>query len=630
VTTHHNNNNRNGLNTFESILNAGNFKSGFGATPATISLDAMVYAQPLYVSQVAWQGSTNCAAGNYNMVYVATENNTIYATQADSPFALCGSVSLNNYGGDGSTSMAITALPGGPCNNLTGSSTYGTVGITGTPVIDPSSGTLFAVSTHQVPVTPGSQSYNYTQRLNAINITSLAIESVLDLFTTVNGATPAGYPTFYVQNESQRAGLTATTNSSGLNIFVPWGTYCDANISSGGSFGIVSKFKWNSTTQFSSTVVNFYVEGTNTNLSKTPNTGNPAGVWMSGGAPAADAGGNIYVAIGNGNFEGVIANAPLNFGNSILKLSGSALAEEDYYTPNIWSVLNAGSTITVSCSPYPSTSCTIPDLPAGDWDLGSGGVVLLDSSSSTQYGEIVAAGKEGMFYVTFFCSSSSVCPTTNWNQVMGGLDGLASAGQGGYNTDMPSNYKSYACTPVTTALTPSPGNIAQCFYGVPITNNSRAESGERSTAAFWPYSTNATMYTVGTNDYLKAWSFGLPSAGGNGTFNTTPTTAGSKVSYPGASPSITSNGQSFSTAIVWVLNTATWNNSSNNQAVLTAYGAQNLTQLWSSSSVGGPGAVKFQVPTIANGKAYVAGQVSGNIAGCGSNAGCGGLLMIYY
>jgi hypothetical protein len=211
---------------------------------------------------------------------------------------------------------------------------------------------------------------------------------------------------------------------------------------------------------------------------------------------------------------------------------------------------------------------------------------------------------------------------------MGGLDGLASAGQGGYNTDRPSLYSLYSCTPVATAMTPSPGNLAQCFYGVPVTT--RAESGERSTPAFWPYAPTPYLYTVGTGDYLKAYPFSLPSGGGSGTFNTTPATGGSQVGYPGATPSISSNGSNVSTAVVWVLNTSPWNNTTNNKAVLTAYNAGTLTQLWSSSTVGGPGAVKFQVPTIANGKAYVAGQVVGNVKGCGVSTGCSGLLMIYY
>ena len=174
----------------------------------------------------------------------------------------------------------------------------------------------------------------------------------------------------------------------------------------------------------------FYLQGANTNLSFNP-SGNPAGVWMSGGAPAMDSGGNVYVVVGNGNFEGI--TAPLNFGNSIVKLGGSSFVEEDYYTPDIWSLLNRGSSTSVSCSPYPNNAtCVITSLPQGDWDLGSGGVVLLTSSSGTTYGELVAGGKEGMFYVTYYCSGKLLNAMSN-DQLEpgdGGLDGPSVLSQG--------------------------------------------------------------------------------------------------------------------------------------------------------------------------------------------------------
>jgi hypothetical protein len=430
--------------------------------------------------------------------------------------------------------------------------------------------------------------------------------------------------------ESQRSGLVLTKiGTTGANIYVAWATFCDSNVSSGGSFGLVSEFDWSySNSQFGSSTESFYAEGASTNLSYS--ISEPAGVWMSGGTPAADSGGNVYVDVGNGNFEGV--TTPLNFGNSMVKLSGSSFGEEDFYAPNVWSILNTGTTGTqkVSCG----GTCTTA-LPQGDWDLGSGGAVLITSSSATQYGELVAAGKEGMFYVTYYCSSSAQCPTTNWNQLMGGLDGLASAGKGGYNTDSASDPTQFACTQVSTAMTPSPGNIAQCFYGVPV-QATRSESGERATPAFWT-GTTPYLYTVGTTDVLKGRSFssstGVFTDPANATGNPP---SGSTFSYPGSTPSITSNGTDFNSAVVWVLDTSTWNIATNNRAVLTAYAAKpsgsSLTQLWTSGTTSGPGAVKFMVPTIANGKVYVAGQVAGtnSVGGCRVAAGCGGLLMIYH
>jgi hypothetical protein len=365
----------------------------------------------------------------------------------------------------------------------------------------------------------------------------------------------------------------------------------------GGSFGLVSEFDFNYTSnQFVTQAENFYVQGKSTNLS-TP-TGNPAGVWMAGGAPAADAGGNVYVVTGNGNFEGV--TTPLNFGNSIVKLGGSPLAEEDFYAPNVWSFLNTGSmgqTLNCGtdylCGPCPPT-CVV--LGQTDWDLGSGGVVLLTTSSTSAkgYGELAAGGKEGMFYVTYYCSSSTQCPTSNWNRLMGGLDGGA-----GYGTDSGSSALSTLCTQ-SGQLTPGAGTIAQCFYGEPVTT--RPDSGQRGTPAYWPGLT-PYLYTVGISDSLKAYPF--TASTGLFTVNTTPAQSSGTFAYPAATPVITSNGSNFGSALVWVLDTSAYARPPNNQAVLTAFAAKpngsSLTPLWSSLT-SGPGAVKFTIPTIANGK----------------------------
>jgi hypothetical protein len=608
MTTFHNSNTRIGLNPRETVLVTNSSGAFPTLTYSTISnLDGMIYGQPLYVYGVAWTGSTTCPNPT-NMVYVATEANTLYAINADSPYTICKYISLNQTGTNADTAIPVTSLPGTPaCDNISGSSTYGSVGVTGTPVIDPANQMLFVVSAHQsVSTNPTT----WTQRLNAVNIASLTLVTSLDLYNAINNSRPSGYPTFYAQNEVQRSGLLITRGTNAVNIYAGWASFCDKNISGGGSFGLVSEFDFNYTNlTFGSQAESFYAEGSNTNMNYTPTA--PAGVWMSGGAPAADAAGNVYFAVGNGNFQGF--TTPLNFGESIVKLDRSTFGVDDYYTPNVWPYLNGGTKLgqTVSCGP----SCQVA-IPNGDWDLGSGGVVLITPSSGSAYGELVAGGKEEMFYVTFYCASSTLCPSaTNWNQLMGGLDGI------GYGHDLGgSDPTAIACTPATM---PSTGSIRQCFYGNTVTTEPK--SGQRATPAYWP---NATpyLYTVGTEDVLKAYPFSTST----GIFTVpAPAVGGTTYGYPGATPVISSNGSDFSSAVVWALSTA--GSKSGLSAALTAYAANpgsgsTLATLWTSPLGSGPGSTKYMVPTVANGKVYVAGQ---NVGGCGSS-GCGGMLVIYH
>jgi hypothetical protein len=618
LTTYHNSNLRTGWNSREKVLVANNFPS-LTATPVGLNvIDGMIYAQPLYMYQVPWTGSTTCPNPS-NMVYAVTENNTIYAILADSPYTICGSQTLNN--GDSAMYVSDSAT----CINLTGTTTDGTIGVTGTPAIDPNQDVMFVVSSHR------SSSGSLTQRLTAVNIENLQILARLnDLATGINNLKQSGYPTFYVANEFQRSGLLITkSGTSAVNIYVTWSTFCDSNIASGGSFGLLAEFDYAySSHSFSSTIETFYPEEKSTNLNFTPHA--PAGVWMSGGAPAADGAGNLYIAVGNGIFDATIPN----YGESILKLGGSPISVEDYYTPNAYKQLNQGGSGLICAVPgtteYLCAAQQQPytiDLSGGDWDLGAGGVVLLTPSSSSGFGELAAAGKEGMFYAVYYCSSSTNCkyPTYS-NQIMGGLDG------GGYGTNTGSLPTTTPCTQGTVSSMGNLGKAVQCFYGVLVTT--RPESGQRATAAFWPGKTGSNgsspyLYTVGASDTLKAYQF--TTSTGQFSVTNAPAQSSSSFGYPGASPVITSNGTDFSSAVAWVLDTSSFKTGYDSISAYTANpgSGSTLTRLWTSPSGSGPGVTKFMVPTIANGKVYVAGQQNTSCSGVGNNP-CPGLLVVYH
>ena len=105
--------------------------------------------------------------------------------------------------------------------------------------------------------------------------------------------------------------------------------------------------------------------------------GRNAGIWQSDAGVAADDEGNVYVATGNGDFNGANAGGR-NFGDSVLKLrlEGQKLVVRDYFTPFNQKVLDAK-----------------------DWDLGSQGPVLLPPQTGPHPHLLVIAGKEGKLYL---------------------------------------------------------------------------------------------------------------------------------------------------------------------------------------------------------------------------------------
>jgi len=249
------------------------------------------------------------------------------------------------------------------------------------------------------------------------------------------------------------------------------------------------------------------------------------GIWHSGGGPAADAGGNVFVMTGDGPFNA--ATGGNSYSDSVLKLAHGSLAVSDYFTPFNQATLEATNA-----------------------DMSSGGPLLLPDQSVGPPRLMVGAGKQGIVYLL-------------------NRDNL-----GGFQAG-------------------SDSQIVQSFAG--------GVCGAGSCRVFGtPAYFNNTVYTVAIDDGLKAYSLvaGRLSLSGQSP-NTFP--------VPGATPAISANGSS--NGIVWVLQT----NGSGQPAVLRAYAAADVSnQLYNSSqnlARDNPGqAVKFTVPTIANGKVYVGAQ----------------------
>lgn len=343
VLTYQYANARAGANQNEVVLTPSNVNVNSFGKLFTHSLDGEVYAQPLYLANVTIPGN-----GTHNVVYVVTEHDSVYAFDAD-----------NSAGANSSPLWQVSFL--GPnvttvpyadtnCDQITPE-----IGITGTPVIDASSGTLYVVA--MTKETNGS-AVSYVHRLHALDVTTGAERtgSPVVIQASVPGTGEGGSTeVFQAKNYKQRPGLLLL---NGL-VYAGFSSHCDIGTYHGWLIAYDSK---------SLNQVAVY--------NTTPN-GNEASFWQGGAAPAADSNGNIYIVSANGTFD--YASGGPDLGESYIKLSSAGnLSVLDYFTPFNYAPLDDG-----------------------DLDTGSAGVALLgDEAGSTAHPHLMAgAGKEGRIYL---------------------------------------------------------------------------------------------------------------------------------------------------------------------------------------------------------------------------------------
>jgi hypothetical protein len=514
MATYLNGNSRQGANQQEHALatsgpttvNSTNFGKLFSCT-----VDAAVYAQPLWVAKVANVSS----GGTHNVVYVATQHNTVYAFDADNTGCQNvwgGAKNLNPSGQTWVTSGDVS------CTDL-----QPAIGIVGTPVIDTSSKTLYAV-------TKSKSGSTIHQMLHALDLATgnEKFSGPVEITATASGngnGSVGGVLTFDPSTQNQRPALLLT----GGHVIITWASHCD----NGTYHGWVMSYSAGSLAQ--EAVLNLSPGG------------DKAGVWMSGDGPAADASGNIYFATGNGSFN---ANASgHDYGDVIMKLgppSGGTFPVLSYFR---------------SFQQQPP-----PDSP--DNDQGSGGAMLLPTANSKN--SVVQAGKDGRIYLMDQASLGGTSSTVNniIQEVSGELPGGVWSSPTFWN-----------------------GNI---YYGP-------AQDGGSTGAA------------------MRAFSF---DAGGTGLIGGTPSSVTSKLfTFPGPTPPISASGTT--NGLVWALDNSNFGGTcpASSCQVLYGYDATNLgTKLYDSTQAAGNrdqggGAVKFAVPTIANGKVYVGGQTTLTVYG---------------
>jgi len=496
-----NDNFRTGQNLAESILTPSAVTASNFGLQFTDAVDGQVYAEPLYVPAVPIPSQ-----GTHNVVYVATEFDSVYAFDADQAGPALWHTSFIDL------ASGITPVPSSDsgCTDL-----VPWIGITATPVIDRNTGTLYVIS--KVKLGPGS----YQQQLHALDITT-GLEmpnSPVTIAATVAGTAPDGVRgiiTFDPLLQHDRPALTLANSV----VYLSFASHCDIGPYHGWILG------YNETTLAQVVVYN------------TTRNGSEGGIWQSGCGPGVDTNGDLIAITGNGSFD---TGAPrVDYGDSYLRL-----------TPG-------SGTLSVSSFFTPSNELTLDEK---DLDLGSGGNLMLPDQTDAPNNPhlMVSAGKQGTLYLVN-------------RDDMGGFIAPPAADQ------------------IVQEL---PGEVGG-MYG---------------THAYWQGTVPSVglqnmIYTAGVSDQPKMFVVS------GGLIQTPPASTAINVTlgFPGASPVISANGTTG--GILWVIDSTSW--SIAGPAILFAFDATNLsTELYNSTqfSSDDPGpAVKFTVPTVANGSVYIGTQ----------------------
>ncbi|MBI3478064.1 MAG: PQQ-binding-like beta-propeller repeat protein [Acidobacteria bacterium] len=418
VLTQHNDNYRTGQNTGETILTPANVTTAKFGKLFSQTVDGYVYAQPLVVPNVNIPGK-----GTHNVVYVATEHDTLYAFDAD-----------NKTGGNASPLWQVSFLNPGAgigvvtsgdvgCNDLVPE-----IGITGTPAIDLSTQTLYLV-------TKTKDNGQFVHKVHAIDITTGAEKfgGPVAVQATLKGVA------FEPHREAQRAALLV---QNGV-VYIAWASHCDIGPYHGWVMAydaqtLQQKSVWNSTP-----------------------TGGLGGFWQAGAGIAADSRDLLYLSSGNGDFDKNFGGS--NYGDTIVKLGfnkAGKLIAKDYFTPHDQKFLQDTDT-----------------------DLGSGGVLLIPDRPKKKP-LLVQVGKEGTVYVTNRNRMGKFNPNDdsqiiqNLPGAVGGMWGMPAFWNNNvYFGGVGDNLKAFSFDPVAGLLSTTPTSNTGTFFNYPGTTPSISANG---------------------------------------------------------------------------------------------------------------------------------------------------------
>jgi hypothetical protein len=449
---------RTGQNVNEPTLTTANVNQATFGLLHTFATDGKVDAQPLYLSQLSIGGTP------HNVLFITTEHGSVYAVDTSS-FAVLWKVSVIPAG-------QSVSDPVEQCDQITPE-----IGITATPVIDRSAGA------HGIIYVMGmsKDATNYHQILHALDVTTgadvLPPREIAASFTDVHGAVTTFAPARY----EERAALLLSNGT----IYTAWTSHCDEPPYGG---WIIS---YNQSDLAQNGVLNVG-PGSQTGSTGGDGTTVGPGIWMSGGGPAVDAGGNVFLATGNGPFDTTLDTNGQpqngNYGQSFLKLqsNGSSLHIADYFA------LRDGL----------AKSGT-------DADLGSGGGLLLPEMKDSDGDPVnlyAAAGKDGNIYIVDQSKLGGFSPTqNNIYQEVDAIGGMVRATPAYFNNHIyfgprDVGLKSYAFT--LGRMSASPGSTTTTHFGYPGTSPSVSANGTTN-GILWAHENAGGVATLHAYDAMN-------------------------------------------------------------------------------------------------------------------------------
>ncbi len=531
---------RAGVNANETLLTPANVNSNQFGKLFSHAVDGQIYGQPLYLGGVDIPGK-----GFHNVVYVATEHDSVYAFDADSA-SDANAAPLWEVHFTNNASLATVPASDVNCNQISPE-----IGITSTSVIDPAGGTIYVVAMRKVI----GITTTWEQLLYALDVATGApkLGSPIAIQASVPGTGEGGSTlTFVPKNYKQRPGLLLLNGV----VYTAWSSHCDIGKYHGWLIGYDAK-----------TLQQVAV------FNNTPN-GNEGSFWAGGAAPAVDANANIYLVAGNGTFDA--ASGGVDLGESFIKLSSAAgLKAIDYFTP-----------------------FNYVDLNNRDLDVGSAGVALLpDEAGNAAHPHLmVGAGKEGRIYV-LDRDNLGKWQAGSDSQI---VDSLAGAIGGLFGNPAYFNKTVYFCGagdrlkafPLANAsLGRAPKSQSQASFGFPGCTPTISANGTAN-GIVWALETSGTLHAydasnLGTELYNSNQNRARDALGGYVKF-TAPAVANGKV-YAGTPSAL---------VVYGLLGSLSIGNSASGQANFIAPGS--LATVYGSGSINLPPA-KFPIPENVSG-----------------------------